>query len=693
MMRTIFFVLAMFTFLATMGQTPTDYNAKWKQVEDLMNNRGLVKTAIAEIQKIYALAIKEKQESQQIRALIYLSNLEENLDEEGEAKGISKLENELKNAKAPVAQILHAVLAGKYYNYFQQNRWRLYDRTATQNTGDSLAGLGIEELHQKISYHYLQSLKDAALLQNTRLEKYDPLIEKGNVRNLRPTLYDMLAHQALEYFENDERDLKKPSYSFTINDVRAFAPAAEFIQTNFQTSDTTSLYHRALLIYQQLLAFHAKDNEPSALIDADLHRLAFMHMASVIPNKDQLYNESLLRLQNKYFKHPLAAQAGVTRLENLYNDAMEYQPGISDPSKRFALQQISKDLKTLADAHPGTDAEARAKNLLQNIHQETVSAKTELVNLPGKPFLSLVSFKNLHSFHYRILKVDNIEDIRRTSSYDDFWIRLVNLKPLKQVRQNLPGIDDHREHKVEVKIDPLPAGDYALLCSTSDNFSLTANELTIQFFHVSQIAYMKKGDNYFILDRESGSPLVGAEVKLMSPKYDGGRSRTVYELVSTKKANSDGYLKLDMPAKANNYALDIKWKNDRLFTKRGEYHYQYDPASSGQKEVIMTSIFTDRSIYRPGQTVYFKGIKIRRNISQNKSSVVAGVKTVVSLYDANGQKKDSLQLTTNQFGSYHGSFRIPENLLTGNFSIRDDNGRSYTSFGVEEYKRPSFEIV
>ena len=114
MIRSIFILLALFTFSATMGQTPTNYEAKWKEVDDLLNNRGLVKTAIAEIQKIYDLAIKEKQEPQQIKALIYLSTLEEDLDEEGETKGIIQLENELKNTKAPVTQILHSILAGKY---------------------------------------------------------------------------------------------------------------------------------------------------------------------------------------------------------------------------------------------------------------------------------------------------------------------------------------------------------------------------------------------------------------------------------------------------------------------------------------------------------------------------------------------------------------------------------------------------
>ena len=63
------------------------------------------------------------------------------------------------------------------------------------------------------------------MLKETKLDGFDPIIVKGqNTRQLRPTLFDFLAHRALEYFMNDERDLIKPAYSFTINDPQVFSP-------------------------------------------------------------------------------------------------------------------------------------------------------------------------------------------------------------------------------------------------------------------------------------------------------------------------------------------------------------------------------------------------------------------------------------------------------------------------------------
>ncbi|HLO82696.1 MAG TPA: alpha-2-macroglobulin family protein [Chitinophagaceae bacterium] len=693
MIRIITFVLAILTVSLTMAQTPTNYTEKWKKVKDLLNNRGLTKTAIAEIEKIYQLAKKENQEAQQVKALIYLAEYGENLDEAGEINGIKKLEDELKLSKAPVRQILHSILAGRYYNYFQENRWRLYNRTAIPSqTGGNIDTWGIEELHQKIAFHYKNSLSEKTLLQKTALSSYEPLINKGNARNLRPTLFDMLAHQALDYFRNDERDLKKPAYHFTIDDAKAFATSGIFINTDFATSDTSSLYHEALLIYQQLLAFHLNDRDPTALIDADLERLDFMYAASVLENKDKLYNDALQTIQKKYPTHPYGALAAVIRLENLHTAAMNYRPGISDPALRYALVDIRKELEQASGKFPGTEADARTKNLLTIILDQSIGAKTELVNVPGKPFLSLVNFRNLNTFYYRIIRVDDQEKIR-VGTYETYWNKLVNIKPEKQVKQALPLAEDHREHSVEIKIDALPLGEYALLCSANENFSLTNNHLTIQFFHVSQISYINKGENYFILNRETGEPIQGAEVRVMEQKYDNIQSRVVYKQLTTSKSNNDGYLKLTFPNNINRYALDVNWKQDRLFTRRTDYYVVYNPDESRQKDEIFTSIFTDRSIYRPGQTVYFKGIRISRNRKENRSSVVAGQKTIVSLYDANGQKKDSLSLITNEYGSYNGQFHIPENLLTGIFSLRDDSGNAYAQFSVEEYKRPTFEIV
>jgi hypothetical protein len=143
----------------------------------------------------------------------------------------------------------------------------------------------VTDFHRVITNHYLASMEDAEALKQTSLKDYAPIIIKGNSQKLRPTLYDLLAHQALQYFENDERDISSPINAFHIDDPIAFSTSATFSKANIKTTDTASLYYRALQIYQDLLAFHLTDKDPSALLDADLARLAFVNRVSVIPEK------------------------------------------------------------------------------------------------------------------------------------------------------------------------------------------------------------------------------------------------------------------------------------------------------------------------------------------------------------------------------------------------------------------------
>src|SRR5690606_2945030 len=113
----------------------------------------------------------------------------------------------------------------------------------------------VDDFHSKISALYLASLHNKELLQQTSLTSLEPIIVKGNVRHLRPTLYDLLAHQALEYFKTDERTIARPAYAFEFNEAVAFADAETFARHRFSTNDSLALEAKALALYQELILF------------------------------------------------------------------------------------------------------------------------------------------------------------------------------------------------------------------------------------------------------------------------------------------------------------------------------------------------------------------------------------------------------------------------------------------------------
>lgn len=279
----LFFVFLLFS-LPLLAQVK-DYAAEWKKVDDLLQRKGLPQSALTEVKKIYSRAKAEKQDAQVIKALLYMTMLQEQTREDNAPASIRELEKELGSMNEPAASITKSLLASRYWQYFQRHRWQLYNRTNTTSFNkEDIATWTAADFHNKISDLYLQSISKEDLLKQTKIDRYEALIIKGNTRALRPTLFDLLAHEALQYFTNPERDVARPAYAFEMEGTAPFAPAAQFVKHRFVTSDSLSLHHKALQVYQRLLAFHLKGNE-AALMDADLSRLRFVHAHSVHPQK------------------------------------------------------------------------------------------------------------------------------------------------------------------------------------------------------------------------------------------------------------------------------------------------------------------------------------------------------------------------------------------------------------------------
>lgn len=690
-------------FIQAKSQTGMNYDDAWKKVDRLIEEKGLPRSALAEVQKIYGQAKKEKNNAQLTKALIYQINLNAPLTENGAEESIRRAEAEIQTAQPPVRYILQSVAAEMYWQYFQNNRWKFYNRTNTANVNkEDIATWTSDDLHHKISQLYVASVADEKLLQQTKLEAYEPIIVKGNTRKLRPTLYDLLAHRALDYFENDERDITKPAYAFTISENTVFDPAADFVHHTFLTSDSTSLHHKALLIFRQLLSFHINDAAPDALMDADLRRLQFVYRHAVMPGKDELYKSALEHLTAQYGKQPAAAQAWGLLAEYYFQQAGSYDEAKGNEELKNAYR-TAKDIceKTIKD-FPKTEGASRCSDLLSNILRKSLTLETEKVNIPGEAFRTLVHYKNFFTCHFRVIKIDKTFKEQWQNRYEPaYWNKLIALPAARTWQQALPATDDYRDHSVEIKIDALPVGEYILLGSVNNDFTTAKNLLAAQYFYVSNISYISNNNAYFVLHRNTGQPLAGASVQVWTSRYDYTDRTNKLEKAETLTTGKNGFFALKATGRKNpNARLEIRWEKDYLFMNDYEYLYtRYDAGEVNttgdehEEKNARIYFFTDRSIYRPGQTVYFKGIGVTKNAATRKATPITGKTLKVYLQDVNRQALDSVSLTLNEYGSIHGQFQLPPHVLTGNFNILVKGyNQSSVSFSVEEYKRPKFLV-
>ncbi|HUR10730.1 MAG TPA: alpha-2-macroglobulin family protein [Flavitalea sp.] len=687
-------LLTFFISYSAFSQNNTFYIRAWKQIDSLVNKSGQTRTALDEVNKVYQRASAEKNNAQLIKSLIYRINLSDNIRESEEMAGIKELEIAVSKSVQPAKSILQSLLAEKYYQAFQQLRWKLYNRTQTVDfKKDDINTWSAEDFHEKVASLYIQSISSEQVLKTTSLTAFDPVILKGNVRYLRPTLFDLLSHRALEYFSNDERNVNKPAYYFEITDAAAFSDPATFGQHHFKASDTASFEFQVLRLYQKLTIFHLSDKRPDALLDVNTSRIQYVYDHAVIENKDSLYLVALQKVMLTYGLSPITAQAGYLIAKYYADRASRYTDGI-DTANRYGYLTAKEILNRIATQKENSEGKANAAALLSQILRKEIRLETEMVNIPGKPFRMLVHFKNIRQMHTKVIAIDpeTKKQLRNDYWSDEYWKKILQMKSIRHDVQSLPDAADHQAHHVEIAVEALPPGEYALIASANENFTLINNPLAVQYFHISNLAYFNQNSEYYIRHRITGLPVGNVNVTVWKQQYNSREGKEILLKSTTIVADNKGHFILPVTTSYENRLLELSTPNDHLFLSEAAAFSRPQDGIVNDKETSHTFLFTDRAVFRPGQLVYFKGIQIRKPSGSTRSEIIAGLKSVVYLYDVNGRKIDSMEVTSNEFGSYSGKFNLPSGVLNGQFHLQDETTKGEVWFRVEEYKRPTYSV-
>ena len=692
-----------FLFLSLNLLSQNQFAKEWQMIDSL-SNQGQSQSALDRVIQLYDQAKASNLPDQFVKASLYRMKLEADFQEDYYEKAIERTKLEIQSATAPVKQILHSILAELYWRYYQQNRWQIHERSETSNfLPEDIKTWDLRKLVSASMENYALSLSDKNLLKNTPLKSYtEILIKQEGSEKFRPTLFDFLAHRAIDFYSSNDAGLTKPAASFLVNDARYFGPTAQFSAIQLTSPDDFSFEFQALKLYQEVIDLHLKDNDPTALIDADLERLSFVHQKSSFPEKDSLYLAALQELENRFKNHSSSTEVAFQMAILLSSENEQAIPLDTEPTSNNSISKAKKwDRKRAVEICRAAVARFPesfgAKNclaLIESIQQPSLAITTSTATPIGKPFLALVDYQNVSKVYFRLLKTD--PDLHREQETEDQEMRLEryrNMKPQEKWEQALPDDGDYRRHSAEIKIPALRAGHYVLLASSDPTFPAKSAIVSATTFWVSNISYfynIYKGNEIAIRDRETGKPLEGIKVQPFYRDYNSmGRE---FKTIAGDVFVSDQSGMVTIPPKSansrnNQFFLDFRSKDDHLITETNFYSQTYEEYEP--RTYVQTNFFTDRAIYRPGQTIYFKGIVLDRKGDDVK--LKTRYKTDVTFYDTNHQVVSKLTLTTNDFGSFAGSFTAPQGALTGSMSIRCETGS--ISVRVEEYKRPKFEVT
>ena len=681
-----------FITVTTVAQTPPQehFADLWAKVDSLEKKK-LPRSAQDVVLEIYNRAKEQGLPLQQIKALLHRLKYIQPTEEKADSIQIALLRQEISSMQAPGKQILQSMLADLYWQIYRGDRYRILQRTELETPTEDFKTWSAGQFHQTITALYRESLQAADLLQQTPIRKVNTLLSTAEKSpEYRPTLFDLLAHRALDYFTNTESGLTEPGDKFELDAEKHMVNADRFITLGFETSDTLSKDLKTLQLFQQLLAFHKKNNQTVPFLDVELKRLNFLKQHIQADEATEAYVSLLEELTKDYSEYPIVSEAHYNLASHYLSQGNQYDVNDPEQSHRWDKKKAVEICDFTIEKYPKSKGAASCRILREQIIQPSINCTVEETIYPQSPGLMLLSWQNVEQVNFRIVAITaELKAIRDREAYRTAILDKDRI--IESWSQLIKNEGDFQTHTSEIAIESLPAGEYGLIAANSMAFSPKNDEIEMVSFHVSRIAYFQRSiqekgtREIFIRDRETGKPLKGVSVKPYKWSY---RDKLLQPATQSYTSDKKGYVSFKPDPNWQYMEVLLNYKGDTLRTNRTYVgNLRERPYIPPNRTSVF--FFTDRKIYRPGQTIYFKVIALSQK--DRKYEIKTNHKLTVSFFDVNSQKIKDLEITTNDFGTAHGSFVAPQTGLLGNMTLRTDGGS--VDFSVEEYKRPKFEVA
>jgi len=677
----LIWLLSLLLLLITNPAKADSRDSLWRQVEQAIEKR-LPQTAITVLDKIIPEAMADQAHAEATRAICLKITMQGEIQGYWIEEMIILLQLEIdKSPPAPMKSVMETVLAHWYWEYFQQNRFRILERTQTaEPPGADFTTWDLPRIMAEIDLHFTSALSEDQQLKVIPIEEFDDLLEKGTVPDTyRPTLYDFLAHEALSFYAAGEQVGILPMDTFEfMADSPIFAPVAEFLQWEPVTANTQSPKLKAIRLYQDLLAFHQDDTDESALIDADLHRLIFGYNQALGSDKAVFYMEALERFVDQWTGHEIVARA-------LYEWAkVVHEQG--DYVQAHMLASRGREM------YPNSTGGQLCNNLIEQIEAKSATILTERVWNDPLPDIK-VTYCNVKRIFFRAVPFAIEDAIQPNWSYidDDELKNLLARQPVLEWSEDLPATIDYQQRTERLPAPKgLEKGFYFLISSHNPSFTEYSNQVSVAPIWISDLALVTRNIHRdgivegFVLNAITGEPLLDATVTRWIYNNTNKRYWPADQILSDK----NGFFSLSNDDR--NFIIVAEYEGD-ILASRNAYHTS---TRSDDPEIHkQTVFFTDRSLYRPGQTIHYKGICIRTDTVRDNYQTLTGQQLTVVFQDINGQEIERWQHQCNGFGAFSGSFTAPRDRLMGRMSLNVwDGPHGHVSFNVEQYKRPRFRV-
>ncbi|HEV2064148.1 MAG TPA: MG2 domain-containing protein, partial [Thermoanaerobaculia bacterium] len=663
----------------------------WKEIDRLVSDQKFEEAANAAARRREA-AQKAGDEADWTKALIREVQLRTGLH------GYETAVRFLKDQPWPQGLLSKTALelfyAQSLVNYFHVYSWEIQQRERVESTGtvDLKAWTG-PQIYAEAVRGYLRVWKERNALGQENVKALNEFLEPNDYpRGVRGTLRDAVAYLFAAHLADSSSWSAAQSNEVFRLDLPSLLRSDSSAKTIALDDDAVHPLARTVSVLDDLEVWHASRGEREGALEARLERLRRLFV-SFTEEEDR-------RTIEKDLEERLQGFAGLPW----------FAMGKAQLAEFVERPDLSGDLvwaRSIAEqgrkAYPGSVGGQRCLAIVKRIEAPEYQLRTMQNDGPGRRSIQ-VSHKNIERLLFRALPLDLAGLIEAAHNQyaifpnGDELRQIVDTQtPAAEWSAQLPPTPDYRLHATYVTPPMKEPGAYVVAVSGAASFGGPGFPLVAAHFILSDLVLVTRpvtGDtnaSSFLevqaLSGETGQPVQGVEATVLRTLWNPER----IERISSATTGAGGLARLPFGAERPGGGVFLFARHGRDLGLDMSLYFPY--GSPQPSEVTSSLLFTDRSIYRPLQKIFWKVLGYRGDPRAGRFEVLPASPVTVTLYDQNNQKVDERLVTTTDFGSAAGEFVIPAGRALGAWRLGSSLGGAQTSVRVEEYKRPTFEVT
>ncbi|MDN3671845.1 alpha-2-macroglobulin family protein [Flavobacterium branchiarum] len=689
-MKNIYFIL----FLISTSLFGQQYDKNWNKVIE-NENLGKVKTANDIVTKIYKKAVKQNDEVQIIKCFFYQSKYSQVIDEDAQTKIINNLKSDINQVSIPSKAILNLIYAKCLDDYYDRNGYTIRNRTNTVEVEDDFLTWSTVNFENQIKNAFDKTLENEAVLKATPLTNYEAIFEYLTLEKFKTqNLFDYIISENIASYTKKLRTWEIKKSDFVVYKKELLGKAEGFIKLNFDFVTNENL-STVLSLYQK-----REIDQPTA--ENQFNRILFSKN-HLIENNDDFVN-ALNVLQKSTKEEHLIQKIQLQKAILLEQQASK----LTYPDYNIKAITI---LDSIIKINNRSNAYKLALERKGNITSKSINIELQKYTYNDENTRAYINYRNVNQLSVSFYKINQkqLKEYSENSNRRDSLAHSIikEKKPLLSKSYTLENKKDYFEYSTEVLLPNLKTGSY-IVCFESESDTKDKKAFTFETVTTSNISVLgsqnESQETLQVLDRKTGKPLENVTIKSSTFNIKTDKNG----LASHKKNYNDNY---------NYETIEFSNANDTILINKNyvKYNSVYNANDKDDSEAKI-EFYLDRAIYRPGQTVYYKGIAIQKN--KKRTSVIPNTNFKIIFKDANYTALKEIEVITNEFGSFNGEFILPKNGSTGRFTLiatkptylektnsyfkqeptnknwnNTNLQNSQTFFTVEEYKRPKFEVT